>query len=112
MLSLCMATCGSSLPARPDARSSSTATSSPLASRASTTWEPMKPAPPVTSTRIPEDLMARVSAHVDDAAGRGERDRAAEGRKLPCLRQRPLLVVPRHQVGEDELARPGPGSVL
>ena len=46
-------------PARPDARSSTAITSSPLASRASTTWEPMKPAPPVTSTRIPGDPKVR-----------------------------------------------------
>ncbi len=37
---------------RPVLRSSSTVTSSPRATRASTTWDPMKPAPPVTSARI------------------------------------------------------------
>src|SRR5215831_6828329 len=51
-LTFCSCTRGSSRPSRPDDRSSATTTSSPLATSASATCEPMNPAPPVTRTRM------------------------------------------------------------
>ena len=40
---------------RPADKSSATITSSPLATSASARWEPIKPAPPVTRTRMATD---------------------------------------------------------
>ena len=52
--------------ALPVDRSSTTSTSSPLASSRSTMWEPTKPAPPVTMTRIrhPRSVVAKYSPPV------------------------------------------------
>src|SRR5262249_2078725 len=133
MLSLCSGTPGSSRPARPDDRSSRTATSSPLACHASVTWEPMKPAPPATTTRIGDDprrktewadgLCQRPDTRPCRAAGRewsaqlnylsvgGQRDLAVE-RHLGSLRQGPRPVVPGHQVGQYEPSHAGRGGVL
>ena len=55
-MSAMSATCSGTSPGtcsrRPEERSSTTDTSSPRASSASTRWDPMKPAPPVTSARM------------------------------------------------------------
>src|SRR5207249_4807329 len=55
MLTLCRATPGSSRPTRPADKSATTTTSTPLAMSASARCEPIKPAPPVTRTRITTD---------------------------------------------------------
>src|SRR5215472_7692146 len=123
MLSLCSGTWESSRPARPDDRSSSTATSSP----------------PVTSTRIGDDpkrkkrvavvASCRRAAHRRTgqptrarwAAGRSaqlndlpvgrQRDLTVE-RHLARLRQGPRPVVPGHQVGQHKPSHTGRGRVF
>src|ERR1022692_323036 len=129
-LSLCSVTRSSRGPVRPADRSSITDTSSPLASRASVRCEPIKPAPPVTSTRIcvvyggapgPVCRLAssrppgqwRMTAQLADFQAQsrfGADQRPAEPGQRLILRY--LLVIPRDQVGEDQLSRAGPGRVL
>src|SRR6266487_4525614 len=115
-------------PARPADKSSATITSSPLATSASARCEPIKPAPPVTRTRIATDphtapiiarplrarppaCPAQVSAQVDGPPRGRQRDRPGQGHPARLL-QRAGLIVPRHQMGEHQLPRPSLGRVL
>ena len=71
---------------RPVERSSTTVTSSPRASRASTRFEPMKPAPPVTRAPHQAAILSR------SAARRGDRPNGC-----PLARPTPLLPSPPHE---------------
>ena len=71
------------LASEPDDRSSTTSTSWPSASSRSTSVEPMKPAPPVTSTRTDQPAAADSSTRVADrAAPAGTRAPAADDRAV------------------------------
>jgi hypothetical protein len=72
--------------ARPDDRSSRTWTDAPAASSASTTWEPMKPAPPVTTT-----FMSRLN-HVRDRRPKPRKRRA----HAPPTAREVVSVADRH----------------
>src|SRR5207302_10787926 len=79
----------------PDARLSSTCTSSPRASSASTTCEPMKPAPPVTTARTPLILGGLVFVTFEGIDGSGKTTQvellrhalAVEGRTVVAARE-------------------------
>src|SRR6185437_3376091 len=114
MLSLCRVAASSSRPARPADRSSTTVTSSPRARNPSVRWEPMNPAPPVTSTRMLVDprccLITVSSPEVYDQprCGQGKLPAEGGGRLGPAA----LAVVPGHQVGQHQVPGPGLGRVL
>src|ERR1700730_15041640 len=111
MLSLCSVAWSSRRAARPADRSSITATSSPRVRNASVRCDPMTPAPPVTSTRMLKILVVGAClAEVDDLPGGGEGQRARIGGR--CFPQALLAVVPRHQVGQHQLAHVGAGGIL
>src|SRR3954447_11732433 len=68
----------------PVERSSRTVTSSPRSTRASTRFEPMKPAPPVTRARMSGVMVTMVRAQPAEPAAFGE------GRPGPCYGRRPM----------------------
>src|SRR3954452_15066368 len=68
----------------PVERSSRTVTSSPRSTRASTRFEPMKPAPPVTRARMSGVMVTRGRARPAEPAAFGE------GRPGPCYGRRPM----------------------
>src|SRR5512143_1983409 len=95
------------LPRRPVERSSRTRTRQPQRSSSSVRWEPMKPAPPVTSARgtIPP---AHVSLHATDSRVAAL---AANGDGASCeRRRRRVRPVPVHVEGNEPHAAAGAGA--
>src|SRR5438477_627681 len=102
---------------RPVERSSITHTVFPLARRRSTIWDPMKPAPPVTTTRDrrPEDSGAPLQPFVRPATARLAAMRpecaaaaasSGEGRRGSSV-QRPEQVEPSPKESGQERQQPG-----